>query len=146
MINKVTLLGNIGQDPEIRTTQNGKELASFSLATSQTWKDKASGEKKTKSEWHKVIIFNDNLVNLVKNYTQKGSKIYLEGKLQTRDWQDKDGNKKYNTEIILNGFESKIVLLDNKEDNKPKMSESDDKAFKEAETSLDDEIPFQEDL
>jgi len=142
MINKVTLLGNIGQDPEIRTTQGGKELASFSLATSETWKDKASGEKKTKSEWHKVVIFNDNLVNLVKNYTQKGSKIYLEGKLQTRDWQDKDGNKKYTTEIILNGFESKIVLLDNKEDNKPKMSESDDKAFKEAETSLDDEIPF----
>ena len=142
MINKVTLLGNIGQDPEIRTTQNGKELASFSLATSETWKDKASGEKKTKSEWHKVVIFNDNLVNLVKNYTQKGSKIYLEGKLQTRDWQDKDGNKKYTTEIILNGFESKIVLLDNKDDNKPKMSESDDKAFKEAETSLDDEIPF----
>jgi len=142
MINKVTLLGNIGQDPEIRTTQGGKELASFSLATSETWKDKASGEKKTKSEWHKVIIFNDNLVNLVKNYTQKGSKIYIEGKLQTRDWQDKDGNKKYTTEIILNGFESKIVLLDNKDDNKPKMSESDDKAFKEAETSLDDEIPF----
>ena len=142
MINKVTLLGNIGQDPDIRTTQGGKELASFSLATSETWKDKASGEKKTKSEWHKVIIFNDNLVNLVKNYTQKGSKIYIEGKLQTRDWQDKDGNKKYTTEIILNGFESKIVLLDNKEDNKPKMSESDDKAFKEAETSLDDEIPF----
>ena len=142
MINKVTLLGNIGQDPEIRTTQGGKELASFSLATSETWKDKASGEKKTKSEWHKVVIFNDNLVNLVKNYTQKGSKIYLEGKLQTRDWQDKDGNKKYTTEIILNGFESKIVLLDNKDDNKPKMSESDDKAFKEAEASLDDEIPF----
>ena len=77
MINKVTLLGNLGQDPEIRTTQGGKELASFSLATSETWKDKASGEKKTKSEWHKVVIFNDNLVNLVKNYTQKGSKIYL---------------------------------------------------------------------
>jgi len=142
MINKVTLLGNIGQDPEIRTTQGGKELASFSLATSETWKDKASGEKKTKSEWHKVVIFNDNLVNLVKNYTQKGSKIYLEGKLQTRDWEDKDGNKKYTTEIILNGFESKIVLLDNKDDNKPKMSESDDKAFKEADNSLDDEIPF----
>lgn len=142
MINKVTLLGNIGQDPEIRTTQGGKELASFSLATSETWKDKTSGEKKTKSEWHKVVIFNDNLVNLVKNYTQKGSKIYLEGKLQTRDWQDKDGNKKYTTEIILNGFESKIVLLDNKDDNKPKMSESDDKAFKEVNDSLDDEIPF----
>ena len=142
MINKVTLLGNIGQDPEIRTTQDGKELASFSLATSETWKDKASGEKKTKSEWHKVVIFNNNLVNLVKNYIQKGSKIYLEGKLQTRDWQDKDGNKKYTTEIILNGFESKIVLLDNKGDNKPKMGESDNKAFKEAEASLDDEIPF----
>ena len=142
MINKVTLLGNVGQDPEIRTTQGGKELASFSLATSETWKDKASGEKKTKSEWHKVVIFNDNLVNLVKNYTQKGSKIYIEGKLQTRDWQDKDGNKKYTTEIILNGFESKIVLLDNKEDNKPKMSESDEKTFEEAEASLDNEIPF----
>jgi single-strand DNA-binding protein len=142
MINKVTLLGNIGQDPEIRTTQGGKELASFSLATSETWKDKTSGEKKIKSEWHKVVIFNDNLVNLVKNYTQKGSKIYLEGKLQTRDWEDKNGNKKYTTEIILNGFESKIVLLDNKGDNKQKMSESDDKAFKEAEDSLDDEIPF----
>ena len=142
MINKVTLLGNVGQDPEIRTTQGGKELASFSLATSETWKDKASGEKKTKSEWHKVVIFNDNLVNLVKNYTQKGSKIYIEGKLQTRDWQDKDGNKKYTTEIILNGFESKIVLLDNKGDNKPKMSESDEKTFEEAEASLDNEIPF----
>ena len=142
MINKVTLLGNLGQDPEIRTTQGGKELASFSLATSETWKDKASGEKKTKSEWHKVVIFNDNLVNLVKNYVQKGSKIYLEGKLQTRDWQDKDGNKKYTTEIILNGFESKIVLLDNKGDNKPKMGENDEKAFQEIEASLDDEIPF----
>jgi len=142
MINKVTLLGNIGQDPEIKSTQDGKELASFSLATSESWKDKTTGERKTKSEWHNIVIFNINLVNLVKNYVQKGSKIYLEGKLQTRDWQDKEGNKKYKTEIVLNGFESKIVLLDNKGDNKPKMGESDNKAFKAIEDSFDDEIPF----
>ena len=118
-VNKVILVGNLGQDPEIRATQNGKEIANFSLATSESWKDKATGEKKENTQWHRVVVFNENLVNVVKNYVKKGSKIYVEGQLQTRKWTDKDGVEKYSTEVVLQNFGGTIVMLDSKKDAQP---------------------------
>jgi single-strand DNA-binding protein len=113
-INKVILIGNCCKDPEIRTTQDGKEIASFSLATNESWKDKSSGEKKEKVEFHRVVVFSSGLANIVKNYVKKGSKLYIEGQLQTRKWTDKDGVEKYTTEIVLQGFNSVIQLLGGK--------------------------------
>src|ERR1700685_1660703 len=100
-VNKVILVGNLGKDPEIRSTQDGREIASFSLATSQSWKDNATGERKEKTEWHNIVVFNTNLVGVVKNYVKKGSKLYIEGALQTRKWTDKDGRERYSTEVVL---------------------------------------------
>ena len=101
-LNKVTLIGNLGKDPEIRSTQAGKEIASFSIATSESWTDKSTGEKKEKTEWHNIAVFNEGLVRVVKQYVKKGSKLYIEGQLQTRKWQDKDGQDRYTTEIVAN--------------------------------------------
>lgn len=112
-INKVILLGNLGKDPEIKTMSNGKQLANFSVATTESWKDK-SGERKSKNEWHNIVVYSDGLVKVCQ-YLKKGSKVYLEGQLQTRKWQDKSGNDKYTTEIVLQGFNSAMVLLDKKE-------------------------------
>ena len=109
-INKVILIGNLGQDPEIRSTQDGGEIASFSMATSESWKDK-SGEKKEKTEWHRVVIYSAGLVGIVKNYVEKGSKLYIEGSLQTRKWTDKNGVEKYTTEIVLQNFNSTLQIL-----------------------------------
>lgn len=121
-VNRVILLGNVGSDPQIRTTQNGKKMASFSLATSDKWKDKQSGEQRDKTEWHKVVIYNENIAaNVVEKYVNKGSKLYVEGSLQTRKWTDKDGSEKYITEVVLQGFNSKIELLDS--NNKSENSE-----------------------
>jgi single-strand DNA-binding protein len=113
-INKVILIGNVGTDPEIRNTNDGREIASFSLATSESWKDKNSGEKKEKTEWHRLVVFSQGLVGIVKNYVKKGSKLYIEGQLQTRKWTDKDGADKYTTEIVLQGFNSTIQLVGGK--------------------------------
>jgi single-strand DNA-binding protein len=110
-LNKVCLIGRLGKDPEIRSMNNGNEVASFTLATSDTWKDKQTGEKKEKTEWHRIVVFSSGLINVVKNYVKKGTQIYLEGSLQTRKWQDKDGKDVYTTEIILQGFNSVIQLL-----------------------------------
>lgn len=110
-VNKVILIGNVGKDPEIRSFQNGGRVANLSIATSESWKDKASGEKKEKTEWHRVVIFNDNLVNVVENYVKKGDKLYLEGQLETREWEDKDGQKKYSTEVVLRPYRGEITLL-----------------------------------
>ena len=103
-LNKVILIGNVGKDPEIRTTQDGKEIATFVLATSDSWKDKATSEKKEKTEWHRIVIFSEGLVNVVKNYVKKGSKLFIEGSLQTRKWNDNAGIERYTTEIVMKGF------------------------------------------
>ena len=114
-LNKVILIGNVGQDPEIRSTQQGSQVASFSLATTDTWKDKSSGERKSKTEWHRIVVFNDSIAGVIKNYVKKGSKLYIEGSLQTRKWQDNNGVEKFTTEIILQNYNGRIELLDKKD-------------------------------
>jgi single-strand DNA-binding protein len=111
-VNKVILVGNLGKDPEIRRTQDGRPIANLSLATSETWRDKATGERKEKTEWHRVVIFNEGLCRIAEQYLKKGAKVYLEGQLQTRKWQDKDGQDKYSTEVVLQGFNSQLTMLD----------------------------------
>ena len=111
-VNKVILIGNLGKDPEIRRTQDGRPIANLSVATSESWRDKTTGERKEKTEWHRVVIFNEGLCKIVEQYLKKGSKVYLEGALQTRKWQDKDGNDKYSTEVVLQGFNSQLTMLD----------------------------------
>jgi single-strand DNA-binding protein len=114
-VNKVILVGNLGRDPEIRSMQSGEEIAQLSLATSETWKDKASGERKERTEWHRVVIFNENLVKVAKQFLKKGSKVYIEGSLQTRKWTDKDGAEKYTTEVVLQRFRGELTMLDGRE-------------------------------
>ena len=111
-INKVILVGNLGKDPEIRRTQDGRPIANLSVATSETWRDKVSGEKRERTEWHKVAIFSEGLCRVVEQYLKKGSKVYLEGQLQTRKWQGQDGQDRYTTEVVLQNFNSQLVLLD----------------------------------
>jgi single-strand DNA-binding protein len=111
-INKVILIGNLGRDPEIRATQDGREIANLAIATSESWKDRNTGERKERTEWHRVVIFNDGLVNVAKNYLHKGSKVYIEGQLQTRKWTDKDGQEKYSTEVVLQGYGGSLTMLD----------------------------------
>ena len=114
-VNKVILIGNVGQEPVIRSTNKGKEIASLTIATAESWKDQTTGEKKEKTEWHKISIFNENLVNIVKDYVKKGSKLYIEGSLQTRKWVDNNGVEKYTTEIILQNYSGVLVMLDSKD-------------------------------
>ncbi len=112
-LNKVTLIGNLGADPDVRTMNNGGEVCNLSVATTDTWKDKNSGERREKTEWHRVVIFSPGLVNVCKNYLQKGSKVYLEGQLETRSWEQ-DGQKKYTTEVVLKNFNSSLIMLDSR--------------------------------
>jgi len=147
-VNKVILVGNVGQDPEIKNTQDGRELATFSLATSDSWKDKNSGEKKEKTEWHRVVIFSQGLVGVVKNYVKKGTKLYVEGQLQTRKWSDSNGVEKYSTEIVLQNFGGTLQIIDSRGGG----SSSDYSGREESSSSrknsnvsveeTDDEIPF----
>jgi len=118
-VNKVILVGNVGKDPEIRATQSGTRIANISLATSESWKDKNSGERKEKTEWHRVSIFNDALVGVVEKYIRKGSKVYIEGQLQTRKWTDQSGAERYSTEVVLQGFGGSRVMLDGKSGDAP---------------------------
>jgi single-strand DNA-binding protein len=111
-VNKVILIGNLGADPEIRRTQDGRPIANLRVATSESWRDKTTGERREKTEWHRVVIFNEGLCKIVEQYLKKGSKVYLEGALQTRKWQDKDGQDKYTTEVVLQGFNSQLTMLD----------------------------------
>jgi single-strand DNA-binding protein len=111
-VNKVILIGNLGADPEIRRTQDGRPIANLRVATSESWRDKNTGERKEKTEWHRVVIFNEGLCKIAEQYLKKGSKVYLEGALQTRKWQDKDGQDKYSTEVVLQGFNSQLTMLD----------------------------------
>lgn len=135
-VNRVILIGNLGKDPEIRSTQDGRQIANISLATEESWKDK-SGERKSRTEWHRVSIFNEGLVKVAKSYLKKGSKVYLEGQIQTRKWTDKDGVEKYSTEIVLQGFSGTLVMLDSKgHDNKEERSAAPASAL------VDDELAF----
>src|SRR6202008_1098625 len=111
-VNKVILVGNLGKDPEIRRTQDGRPIANLSVATSETWRDKGTGERREKTEWHRVVIFNEGLCKVVEQYLKKGAKVYLEGALQTRKYTDKDGVEKYSTEVVLQGFNSVLTMLD----------------------------------
>src|SRR5215469_15749507 len=111
-VNKVILVGNLGRDPEIRSTQDGLRIANLSIATSESWRDKSSGERKEKTEWHRVAIFNEKLVDVVEKYLKKGAKIYVEGALQTRKWTDKDGQDRYTTEVVLGRFNGQLTMLD----------------------------------
>jgi single-strand DNA-binding protein len=111
-VNKVILIGNVGADPEIRRTQDGRPIANLRIATSETWRDRNSGERKEKTEWHTVVVFNEGLCKVVEQYVKKGAKLYIEGALQTRKWQDQSGNDRYSTEIVLQGFNSTLTMLD----------------------------------
>src|ERR1700681_745477 len=111
-VNKVILVGNLGKDPEIRRTQDGRPIANLSVATSESWRDKATGERKEKTEWHRVVIFNEGLCKVAEQYLKKGAKVYLEGQLQTRKWTDQSGVEKYSTEVVLQGFNSNLTMLD----------------------------------
>ena len=113
-INKVLLIGNVGRDPEIRTVNNGGEIALFSLATTDSWKDKSTGERKDKTEWHRIVVYNSGLVGIVKSYVKKGSKLYIEGSLQTRKWVDNQGVERQVTEVVLQGYNCNIQMLDSK--------------------------------
>jgi len=111
-VNKVILVGNVGADPEIRRTQDGRPIANLRIATSETWRDRNSGERREKTEWHTVVVFSEGLCKVVEQYVKKGAKLYIEGALQTRKWQDQNGNDRYSTEIVLQGFNSTLTMLD----------------------------------
>ncbi len=113
-VNKVILIGNVGADPEIRRTQDGRPIANIRLATSESWRDKNSGERKEKTEWHRVVVFNEGLCKVIEQYVKKGAKLYIEGALQTRKWTDQAGVEKYSTEIVLQGFNSTLTMLDSR--------------------------------
>ena len=124
-VNKVILLGNLGQDPDIRTMQNGKKVCTFSIATSNSWKDKDTGEKKEKTEWHRVVVFNEGLVGVVENYIKKGTKLYIEGSLQTRKWTDDSGTEKYTTEVVIQGYGGRIDIVSAKGNNQEQSENQD---------------------
>mgnify|MGYP000029434854 CR=1 FL=1 len=137
-VNKVIILGNLGADPEVRSFQNGGQVCNLRLATSETWKDKNTGEKKERTEWHTVAVFQEGLVRVCQQYLRKGSKVYIEGKLQTRKWQDQSGNDRYSTEVVLQGFDGKLVMLDapSGQGSQPYNAPA------QPSTADDDEIPF----
>ncbi len=116
-VNKVILVGNLGRDPEVRTTQDGTKIVQFSLATSESWNDRASGERKERTEWHRVVIFNENLGTIAEKYLRKGSKVYIEGSLQTRKWTDQSGQEKYTTEVVISRFRGELTLLSGRGDD-----------------------------
>jgi len=149
-LNKVQLIGRLGADPDIKQMVNGKNVARLSIATSQTWKDKSSGERKEKTEWHRVVIFNEGLVNVVQQYLKKGANVYIEGQLSTRKWKDEaSGQDKYSTEIVLQGYNSSLTMLDgrnSKNDSSNLVKENKNSLPKDNlnqdNNDLDDEIPF----
>jgi len=153
-VNKVILLGNLGRDPEIRSMQSGKKMASFSIATSKKWKDRNTQEQKESTSWHNIVVFNEGLVDVIEKYVKKGSKIYVEGELSTRKYQDKDGNDKYTTEVVLQGYNSTLTMLGSSNSSNGSIQRSENvqnsiesgESFNEAEasdsSSSDDDIPF----
>lgn len=150
-INKVILVGNLGADPKVSNTANGAKIVNLNVATSESWKDRASGERKERTEWHRVVIFNPNLADVAERYLRKGSKVYLEGQLQTRRWEDNSGQERYTTEVVLQNFNGNMVLLDGRGDGVPAggndvfgASDSgwDSTPAAPAASGLDDDIPF----
>jgi len=160
-VNKVILVGNLGNDPEVRTLPSGGKVVNLSVATSERWKDRNSGEQREKTEWHRVVIFSEGLARVAENYLRKGSKVYLEGQLQTRKWQDQSGQDKYSTEVVLQGFNAQMVLLDSRGDGEGGFRGNDDGGFRGVRDSsggggrrpaanapafepggIDDDIPF----
>jgi len=143
-VNKVILIGNLGKDPESRRVTSGDLVVNLSVATSETWRDKASGERKEKTEWHRVVIWNENLAKVAEQYLRKGSKVYLEGQLATRKWTDKDGVEKYSTEVVLNRFRGELVMLDTKGEGggAARVSGASDAPASFDRSEMDDEIPF----
>jgi single-strand DNA-binding protein len=164
-VNKVILVGNLGADPEIRRTQDGRPICNLRVATSESWRDKMSGERREKTEWHRVVIFNENLCKIAEQYLRKGSKVYLEGALQTRKWEDQGGQERFSTEVVLQGFNGTLTMLDGRasgaeagggggfhedaspydssHDRRPSGGRSrDDSNSKSFDKDLDDEIPF----
>ena len=132
-VNKVILIGHLGKDPEARSFQNGNKVVNLRIATSESWRDKASGERKEKTEWHSVSIFSEPLGKIAEQYLRKGSKVYIEGQLETRKWQDQSGADRYTTEVVLRSFGASLVLLDSRDDDRPAAAPA---------RGLDDEIPF----
>jgi single-strand DNA-binding protein len=158
-VNKVILIGNLGADPEIRRTQDGRPVANLRVATSESWRDKATGERRERTEWHRVVIFSEPLCRIVEQYLKKGAKVYLEGQLQTRKWTDQQGQERYSTEVVLQGFNSQLTMLDrvgggNVADSEPSDTGTSDfgsagpttrerkPALAGSRNDLDDEIPF----
>ena len=148
-INKVILLGNLGSDPKVSNTQSGTKIVNLNVATSDFWKDRATGERKERTEWHRVVIFNPQLAEIAERYLRKGSKVYVEGQLQTRKWEDASGVEKYTTEIVLQNYAGNLVLLDGRGDSMPaggedvfSTSSSWDSSSSASAADLDDEIPF----
>jgi single-strand DNA-binding protein len=138
-VNKVILIGNVGKDPEVRSTQGGKKVVTLNVATSETWKDRNSGERQERVEWHRVVVFNERLAEVAEKYVRKGSKVYIEGSLQTRKWTDQAGAERHSTEIVLQQFRGEITLLDSRPRDDDRGG---DQAAGNAGGSFDDEIPF----
>jgi single-strand DNA-binding protein len=144
-VNKVILVGNLGKDPEVRRTNAGDPIVNFSVATSETWRDKGTGERKERTEWHRVVIFNENLAKVAEQYLHKGSKVFLEGQLQTRKWTDKDGAERYTTEVVLSRFRGEMVLLDSRGEGggaPARTGGSGEPPASFERNEMDDEIPF----
>jgi single-strand DNA-binding protein len=144
-VNKVILVGNLGRDPEIRSMPNGDRIANLSIATSETWRDKSSGERKEKTEWHRVVIFNDNIVKVVENYVKKGSTVYIEGALQTRKWTDQQGVEKYSTEIVVSRFKGELTMLGGRSEGGSsggEQSQHQQSTGHRESYDLNDDIPF----
>ena len=147
-VNKVILLGNLGRDPEIRSMQSGKKMASFSIATSKRWKDKNTQEQKENTSWHNIVVFNEGLVDVIEKYVKKGSKIYVEGELSTRKYQDKDGNDKYTTEVVLQGYNSTLTMLDSRNSGSASIEEAPNSSSLDSklEDTLDSQVSDSQDL
>ena len=149
-VNKVIILGNLGRDPEVRTFQNGGKVCNLTVATSETWRDKQSGDRREKTEWHRVAIFSEGLVRVAEQYLRKGSKVYLEGQLETRKWQDQSGQDRYTTEVVLRGFNSNLTMLDGRSEGGSQGYDSGGGGYDTgpsqqpapAGQDFDDEIPF----
>jgi single-strand DNA-binding protein len=142
-LNRVELLGRVGKDPEIRSSGNGDRIASFSLATSESWKDRNSGERKEKTEWHRIVVFNDGLVGVIEQYVSQGSQILIEGSLQTRKWTDKSGQERFTTEVVVPKFGGRLILLGGKDSERKSDDRPSAKPFPYVVVdNMDDEIPF----
>lgn len=147
-VNKVILIGHLGRDPEIRRTQDGRPIATLSLATSESWRDRASGERRERTEWHRVVVFSEGLAKTAEAHLKKGARIYVEGQLQTREWEDQQGTKRWTTEVVLNGFNATLTMLDKLPSNRPPPAEGPDDYGRESrgtpppQRDVDDEIVF----